>query len=187
MRIIGTDYFKTMGIPVRQGRVFNDNDRFESRAGRDRERTFRAQIFSRAKMSSGNEFSPVSARTKRDAKMREIIGVVGNVKHLSLRKEDSPEMYLPRTQIPFDIMSLAIRTSVANPAGLTTAMRNELAAMDPSIPLTQRARFRRIHLAFAGAAALQRAPALHFRRDRAAADRDRNLWRDGLFRRATDE
>ena len=34
--------------------------------------------------------------------MREIIGVVGNVKHRSLRNEDTPEMYLPQTQIPFD-------------------------------------------------------------------------------------
>ena len=68
--------------------------------------------------------------------MREIVGVVGNVKHLSLRKEDSPEMYLPRTQIPFDIMYLAIRTSVSNPASLTVAIRKELAALDPSIPLT---------------------------------------------------
>ncbi len=60
--------------------------------------------------------------------MREIIGVVGNVKHLSLKNEDSPEMYLPRTQIPFDFMSLVIRTRVSDPAQLTNAVRAELAA-----------------------------------------------------------
>ena len=49
--------------------------------------------------------------------MREIVGVVGNVKHLSLKNEDSPEMYLPQTQIPFNIMSLVVRTSVSNPGG----------------------------------------------------------------------
>ena len=68
--------------------------------------------------------------------MREIVGVVGNVKHLSLKNEDSPEMYMPQTQIPFNIMSLVIRTSVSNPATLTAAVRKELAAMDSSIPLT---------------------------------------------------
>ena len=68
--------------------------------------------------------------------MREIVGVVGNVKHLSLRNDDSPEMYLPRTQIPFDIVSLVVRTSVSDPAALTSAVRKELAAMDSAIPLT---------------------------------------------------
>ncbi len=69
-------------------------------------------------------------------KMREIVGVVGNVKHLALKNEDSPEMYLPQTQIPFNIMSLVVRTSVSDPSALTTAVRKELAAMDSSIPLT---------------------------------------------------
>jgi putative ABC transport system permease protein len=68
--------------------------------------------------------------------MREIVGVVGNVKHLSLRNEDSPEMYLPQTQIPFNIMSLVIRTSVSNPNALTNSVRKELAALDATIPLT---------------------------------------------------
>src|SRR5437762_12399150 len=68
-------------------------------------------------------------------KMREIIGVVGNVKHLSLKNEDSPEMYLPRTQIPFDVTSIIIRTTVSNPAALTSTLRRELAAIDSSIPL----------------------------------------------------
>ena len=68
--------------------------------------------------------------------MRDIVGVVGNVKHLSLKNDDSPEMYLPRTQIPFDIVSLVVRTRVSDPATLTSAIRNELVAMDSSIPLT---------------------------------------------------
>jgi putative ABC transport system permease protein len=61
---------------------------------------------------------------------------VGNVKHLSLKNQDSPEMYLPRTQIPFDIMSIVIRTSVSDPSTLTSAVRKELAGMDSAIPLT---------------------------------------------------
>ena len=70
-------------------------------------------------------------------KMREIIGVVGNVKHLSLRNEDSPEMYLPQTQIPFNIMSLVVRTSVSNPARSNECDSQRTGrAMDPTIPLT---------------------------------------------------
>ena len=46
VRIIATDYFKTMGIPVRQGRVFNETRSLRIAAGRDRERALRAEIFS---------------------------------------------------------------------------------------------------------------------------------------------
>jgi putative ABC transport system permease protein len=45
-------------------------------------------------------------------------------------------MYLPRTQIPFDIVSLVVRSRVSDPTALTSAIRNELAAIDSSIPLT---------------------------------------------------
>src|SRR5213079_685988 len=69
-------------------------------------------------------------------KMREIVGLVGNVKHLSLRNEDSPEMYLPQTQIPFNILAIVIRTNVSNPSAITNSVRKELAALDATIPLT---------------------------------------------------
>jgi putative ABC transport system permease protein len=45
-------------------------------------------------------------------------------------------MYLPQTQIPFNIMSLVIRTAVSNPATLTSELKNEIAKIDPTIPLT---------------------------------------------------
>jgi putative ABC transport system permease protein len=83
----------------------------------------------------GKRIKPGFAADNSGEKMREIIGVVGNVKHLSLKNEDSPEMYLPRTQIPFDIMSIVIRTSVSDPNTLTSAVRKELAEMDATIPL----------------------------------------------------
>jgi putative ABC transport system permease protein len=63
------------------------------------------------------------------------VGVVGNVKHLALKNEDSPEMYLPQTQIPFNSPAIVIRTSVSNPSALTNSVRKELAALDATIPL----------------------------------------------------
>ena len=49
VRIIGTDYFKTMGIPVRQGRVFDERDRFESAPVVIVNERFARQIFSRTR------------------------------------------------------------------------------------------------------------------------------------------
>ncbi|MDQ2919089.1 MAG: ABC transporter permease, partial [Verrucomicrobiota bacterium] len=136
VRLIGTDYFKTMGIPLKQGRVFNENDRMESLPVVMVNERFAAKFFPDQDVI-GKRIQPGFSADDKGEKMREIIGVVGNVKHRSLQNDDSPEMYLPRTQIPMDIMSLAIRTSVSNPGSLTNAIRKELAALDPSIPLAK--------------------------------------------------
>ena len=135
VRLIGTDYFKTMAIPLRQGRVFDERDQFTSAPVVIVNERF-AQKFFPGENPIGKRIQPGFSADEGPEKMREIVGVVGNVKHLSLRNDDSPEMYLPRTQIPFNIMSLVVRTSVENPSALTSAIRKELAATDVSIPLT---------------------------------------------------
>jgi putative ABC transport system permease protein len=135
VRIIATDYFKAMGIPLRQGRVFDETDRLESAPVVIVNQRFADKYFPGENVI-GKRIMPGFSADDAGEKMRDIVGVVGNVKHLSLRNEDSPEMYLPRTQIPFGIMSLVIRTSVSNPNALTTSLRKELAALDSTIPLT---------------------------------------------------
>jgi putative ABC transport system permease protein len=135
VRVIATDYFKTMGIPVLQGRVFDEKDRFESAPVVIVNERFANKYFPGQNVV-GKRIMPGFAADDNGEKMREIVGVVGNVKHLSLRNDDSPEMYLPQTQIPFNIMAIVIRTSVSNPNALTNSLRKELAALDGTIPLT---------------------------------------------------
>src|SRR5436190_20579406 len=135
VRIIATDYFKTMGIPVRQGRVFDETDRMDAAPVVIVNERFANKFFPGQNVL-GKRIKPGFSADDSGEKMREIVGVVGNVKHLSLRNEDSPEMYLPRTQIPFNIMSIVVRTNVSNPNALTASLRKELAAMDATIPLT---------------------------------------------------
>ena len=135
VRIIGTDYFQTMGIAVRQGRVFDQTDRFDSTPVVIVNERFANKFFPGQNVI-GKRIMPGMGADDSPEKMREIVGVVGNVKHLALKNEDSPEMYLAQTQIPFSVMSLVVRTSVSDPAALTSAVRKELAAMDSSIPLT---------------------------------------------------
>ncbi len=135
VRIIGTDYFQTMGIAVRQGRVFDQTDRFDSTPVVIVNERFANKFFPGQNVI-GKRIMPGMGADDSPEKMREIVGVVGNVKHLALKNEDSPEMYLAQTQMPFSVMSLVVRTSVSDPAALTSAVRKELAAMDSSIPLT---------------------------------------------------
>jgi putative ABC transport system permease protein len=134
VRLIATDYFHTMGIPLKQGRVFSDDERLDSAPVVIVNERFANKYFPGQNVV-GKRIKPGFSADDTGEKMRDVIGVVGNVKHLSLKNDDSPEMYLPRTQIPMDIMSIVMRTNVSNPAGLTSALRKELAALDGTIPL----------------------------------------------------
>jgi predicted permease len=135
VRMISTDYFKTMGIPLRQGRVFDEKEQIDSTPVVIVNERFATKYFPGQNVI-GKRIMPGFSADDKGEKMREIVGVVGNVKHLSLRNEDSPEMYLPQPQIPFNILALVIRTSVSSPTALTNSVRKELAALDATIPLT---------------------------------------------------
>ncbi len=153
MRITGLDYFQTMGIPLLQGRVFKETDKFDSLPVVIVNERF-AQKFFPGQNVVGKRVEPGWSVGDDKPKMREIVGVVGNVRYLSLQKDFTPEMYVPATQIPINLMWIVARTSLSDPAAVTTAVRDQLALLDRDVPLTQVRVFRRIHLANAGQAAL---------------------------------
>jgi putative ABC transport system permease protein len=135
VRITGLDYFKTVGVPLRRGRVFDEHDTIKS-APVVIVNEFFANRFFPGQNAVGKRITPGFSAGEEKPLVREIVGVVGNVKHRSLRGEDTPEMYLPDTQIPFNIMSLVVRTRVDNPASLTNAIKAQMATIDPDLPLT---------------------------------------------------
>jgi ABC-type antimicrobial peptide transport system permease subunit len=67
---------------------------------------------------------------------REIVGIVGDVKHLALDEEPVPMFYTPQPQDPsFHTMTLVVRSSTPA-ASLVPAISRELAALDPEIPIS---------------------------------------------------
>ena len=134
-RIAGTDYFKAMGIPILQGRGFDATDRLDSRPVVIVNERFAEKYFPNAN-PIGKRITPGWSVDDQPSKVREIIGVVGNVRHASLNKDFTPELYLPAAQIPFNLHWLVVRTDVADPATMTSAVRRELASVDRNIPLT---------------------------------------------------
>ena len=134
MRIVGPDYFKTMGVPIRQGRGFEPTDQFKSLPVVIVNERF-VQKFFPGKNAVGKRINPGWAIGDEKSVMRTIVGVVGNVKHRTLNMEFTPEVYLSASQIPMDSMTIVARTSISNPAAITSAVRAELAAVDRNIPL----------------------------------------------------
>jgi len=137
MRIVGPDYFKTMGIPVRQGRGFEETDRLKSLPVVVVNEEFVRKFFPGQTAIVGKHIKPSWGVGDEKALMRTIVGVVANVKHRSLSGDFTSEVYLSASQIPRDSMSIVARTRVSNPAAITSAVRSELAAVDRNIPLVR--------------------------------------------------
>ena len=135
-RITGVDYFQTMGIPLLQGRVFKETDKSDSLPVVIVNERF-AQKFFPGQNVIGKRILPGWSIGDEKPKMRQIVGVVGNVRHLTLEKDFTPEMYLSAAQVPINFTYVVARTSLSDPAALTTAVRDQLASLDRDIPLNQ--------------------------------------------------
>jgi putative ABC transport system permease protein len=67
----------------------------------------------------------------------QIVGVVGDVKYNGLADEVQPAIYLAAEQSPMWGMALIVKTDVADPLSLTTAVRSEIRKLDPELPVTR--------------------------------------------------
>jgi len=119
-----------------QGRVFKETDKFDSLPVVIVNERF-AQKFFPGQNTVGKRIQPGWGVGGEKPKMRQIVGVVGNVRHVSLQKDFTPEMYVPATQVPVDFVWIVARTSLSDPAALTSAVRGQLASLDRDIPLNQ--------------------------------------------------
>src|SRR4029079_15270498 len=66
--------------------------------------------------------------------MREIIGVVSDIRSRNLSTPPKPAYYLPETQVPFNQLVMVVRTK-GDPHALITAAIKEVASLDKDIPV----------------------------------------------------
>jgi putative ABC transport system permease protein len=129
-RAISPAYFRTMGIPLLKGRDFTEQD--DERATNVilindtlARRHFPGEdpIGRRLTISYGDEPA-----------LREIVGVVGDVKHRGLTNESGSEVYVPLPQLPHSAMNIVTRAT-GDPLNLVAAVRNEAFAIDRNQPV----------------------------------------------------
>jgi putative ABC transport system permease protein len=128
-RVIGGDYFPTVGIPLRAGRFFERAD--------DRARATRATIINDAlaqRLWPGQ--NPIGRRILVGDSKRpyEIIGVVGQAQLTTLGREPEPVMYYHYRQFPWTSLTIAIRAQ-GDPLSLERTVRTAVTSLDPQLPL----------------------------------------------------
>jgi len=131
-RGVGLDYFRTMGIPLLSGRAF----RAEDTAGKTNvaivNQKFVEQTFPHEN-PLGKRFKPGVGSDGKEP-WREIVGVVGDVKHQGLDRGDTAECYVPEDQIGFSTMAGVVRTNLSA-ASLIPAVRDAVKSLDPDVPI----------------------------------------------------
>jgi putative ABC transport system permease protein len=127
-RAVSADYFRAMGMRLRRGRWFTEQDMKQGRVAVINEAL--------ARRYWPNE-DPLGRRlriAKSDGQWREIIGVVGDIRHTAVEAAPQPELYEPTLRNAAGFYDVVVRSSVA-PESLTQAARAEFRNLDPNLPL----------------------------------------------------
>jgi putative ABC transport system permease protein len=127
---VNTDYFATMGVPLRTGRLFEGSDRADAPPVVVVNEAFANFHFP--------DEDPVGHRLTIRDESREIIGVVGNVFHtrVVLRGALSGMAYLPMEQDPIRDVAYTIRTS-GEPTALSGDLRPAIWRVEPRAAVSE--------------------------------------------------
>jgi predicted permease len=123
-------YFEAMGIPLRRGRFFNEQDDADKPIAVIVDEYMAAQLWPRQD-PIGKRIHIVELQSKDP--WQTVVGVVGRVKQDSLDSDPRIAFYLPHTQFPTRAMTVALRSST-NPAAMASAVKGELRNLDPDLP-----------------------------------------------------
>ncbi len=132
----GPEYFKTMGIPIVRGRDFTERDDLSAPPVLIVNEALARQVFPNEdpigkRVAPG--FSTVPVRDD-ESGMREIVGVVADVKHRSLQGATAPEIYFAQSQMPMSAMTVVTRTA-GDPRALQRAVRGVVQSLDGNAPV----------------------------------------------------
>lgn len=129
IRISTPDYFATMGIPLLKGRNFSDHDVNSS--------VHVAILNEAAARQTFPGEDPIGKYVMHfgNSEKLQIVGVVGNVRHVTLATEARPEIYLPFTQGHWPSMFVAVRSAISDPLALIPAVQGAVWDVDRNVPL----------------------------------------------------
>jgi putative ABC transport system permease protein len=134
-RIVSTEYFQTMGIPLVRGRAFTDHDT---------ESSGDVVIINEAAARRywPNE-NPIGQRISLGAAAdwREIVGIVADTRHEGLDAEADPAGFLPQRQqftnlgTGFERTMTVVARTAGDAASVTSVLRTAVAGIDPQLPI----------------------------------------------------
>lgn len=125
-RVIMPNYFATLGIPLRAGRTFTEQDR----AGTP----FVAVVSESMARRDWPDVSAIGKRVHFRGEWRTVVGIVADIKFRTLAADDEPTVYAPFGQMSQGL-SFLVRTR-GEPGQMATVVRAALSEVDRNVPVT---------------------------------------------------
>jgi putative ABC transport system permease protein len=131
LRFIGLGYFRTLGVRTLKGRDFNERDNPQSPPV-----VIINEAFAKEHFNGEESIGKKLLLGWGGDEPKEIVGVIGNVRHRSLADAERPEMYVPQAQFANAGITLLVQTDV-KPESLAAPIKQEIHRLDPELPITE--------------------------------------------------
>ncbi len=130
-RIVSEDFFRTLGIPILQGRAFQRSD----------DGALPVAVISRA--MARRYWRDENAIGKRitfddigsDPRWLTIVGIAGDVRSMDLSVAPGLEIYVPFRQRPASSLFVSIASARGEEGAVVDVVRDELRRLDPTLPV----------------------------------------------------
>jgi predicted permease len=130
IRVVTDGYFQAAGISLRAGRLLTDRDRAAATPV-----VIINQTMARTAWPSQNPLGQTLTTYSGDRVLGTVVGIVEDVRHVSLETASGPEIYLAMRQTrDYGAMQLVMRSALPIES-LATAIRTALRPLDPNLPV----------------------------------------------------
>jgi putative ABC transport system permease protein len=137
IRVVSPEFFRTLRIPVKQGRVFTQQDGPGQQPVAVIDEEFVHKYF-RDQNPLGKRIT-FAGRQAKDSDYISIVGVVGHTMHEGLDAKPRIQLYLSYRQLPpafaLNFMSIAVRTT-GDPLLMARPVREALHTVDKDMPMS---------------------------------------------------
>lgn len=136
-RFVHANYFQTLRTPLKFGRFFSNADMTRTAQVTILNETLARQFFGDPSAAVGHTVVVMSGRTG-EYEPTEVVGVVGDVRHMGLDRRPVAELFRPLTQTQTFMfpMAMAVRTE-GPPEHLAAAVRRIALEIDPVVPVAE--------------------------------------------------
>ena len=129
-RAVMSDYFQTMGIQLRRGRVF---DQYDGRETGPKVAIVNESVVRRY----FGDVDPLGKLVRMPmAGDLQIVGVVADIRHDGLEASAEAEVFVPYFQFPLSEMQIVMATD-RDAGSIARLVQSEIAALDPGLPIAR--------------------------------------------------